>query len=84
MEYVLLISCFLWFGIGYVLGSKMNVKEKAKELTRTLKMSTTPVGAISRPSADKVLLWSKPELEKEDEAFKKSFTKDIGDPTKKV
>ena len=84
MDYLLLISCFLWFGIGYVLGTKTDIKQEYENIRKSIKQSTVPSGVIQRPSVDKVLLWSKPELEKEEAAFKESFTKDIGDPTKKL
>jgi hypothetical protein len=73
------IGCFL---VGYLSGRKTDVKHAYEDVIRGIKKNTTPVGAISRPSAEKVLQWSKPQQEKEDEAFKESFIKDIGNPLK--
>jgi hypothetical protein len=73
------IGCFL---VGYISGRKTDIKQAYEDVIRGIKKNTSPVGAISRPSVEKVLLWHQPEREKEEEAFKASFTKDIGDPTK--
>jgi hypothetical protein len=49
-----------------------------EEVTRALKKRTGTVGTIDRPSAAKVIQWSKPTQEEEDESFKESFIKQTG------
>lgn len=70
--------------LGYYLGQGKKPKEVYDDIAhigREIKKRRTPVGAVNRPSAEKVILWSTPEKEEQDEAFKASFKKDIGDPT---
>jgi len=75
------ISCFI---VGYMAGKRTDIKEEYEQVKKQIKKSTAQVGPINRPSPEKVIQWTKPSQEEEDEAFKASFIKDIGDPTKKV
>jgi uncharacterized membrane protein len=57
MEYLLLLSSFIWFGIGYLLGSRVTIKEikdKAAEVIKDIKKSTVPSGVVTRPTAQQV------------------------------
>jgi hypothetical protein len=72
------IGCFI---VGYFSGRQTNPKEVYDKVASVIKRRSTPVGTVARPSAEKVLLWSKPNEEEEQDAFKESFIKDVGDPT---
>lgn len=78
------IQTILTFFIGYALGNGKLTKENVKKAEDYLKKKILPheVGVVTRPSPEKLKTWANPTKEAEEEAFKESFTKDIGDPTK--
>jgi hypothetical protein len=71
------IGCFI---VGYCAGTKTTPKEIYENTARSIKKSTIKVGPVNRPSSEQVNAWSDPKKVEEDEAFKESFTRDLGDP----
>jgi len=57
MEILLLISCFVWFGIGYILGSRISIKDGIQTIQKGLQkglQKQVPVGGIMRPTSQQV------------------------------
>ena len=76
MEIALLISCFLWFGIGYALGSLRGshmtieaVKEKAHDIIK----GKTPLGPIMRPTAQQVNKHQDTQQQQEEEEMERNL-----------
>lgn len=67
---------------GYYVGSRQNpadeIKEARAKLERSIRKRTGTVGPVTRPSASKVNLWSKPKEVEEQEEFKRSFQEQTG------
>lgn len=73
------IGCFL---VGYFAGSKTSPKEEYEAIKKSIKKTTTPVGVVTRPSAETVNLWENPKKQEEDQAMSESLTRSFGPPPK--
>jgi len=75
IEILLLISCFLWFGIGYALGSHVtieDIKEKANEIHKGIQKNT-PVGPVNRPTSQQVNKQQDKQAEAEEEEMERNL-----------
>ena len=72
IEILLLLSCFLWFGIGYAIGSHMTI-EAVKEKAHDIIKGKTPSGPIMRPTAQQVNKIQDTQQQQEEEEMERNL-----------
>lgn len=75
---VITLGNILCVAIGYYAGHGGTPESAIKEVERVIRKRTGAVGPVTRPPAEKVILWHKPKELEEQEAFKKSFQEQTG------